>query len=53
MPVIGKKSAKVEKKIRVETKIVGRVGLPEPHDLFVLALVITVDYSRRKPLAYT
>ena len=26
------------KKIRVGTKIVGRVGLPEPHNFFVLAL---------------
>ena len=26
-----------QKKIRVGTKIVGRVGLPEPHNFFVLA----------------
>ena len=26
-----------EKKIRVGTKIVGRVGLPEPHNIFFLA----------------
>ena len=35
-----KKILQDEKKIRVGTKIVGRVGLPEPHNFFVLALYI-------------
>ena len=33
------------KKIRVVTKIVGRVGLPEPHNFFVLAISQTVKYT--------
>ena len=47
MQVFGKKSAKVGKKIRVGTKIVGRVGLPEPHNLFVLALLCFLTLLRR------
>ena len=39
------------KKIRVETIIVGRVGLPEPHNFFVLALVGLGRYSCH-PLRY-
>ena len=42
MPGLGKKNRrKLKKKIRVGTKIVGRVGLPEPHNFFVLALPAT------------
>ena len=36
-----------EKKIRVGTKIVGRVGLPEPNNFFVLALSIFQRVPRK------
>ena len=47
MPVFGEKSAKVEKKNRVGTKIVGRVGLPEPQHIFFWPNQRTLKVSRQ------
>ena len=39
---------RTKKKIRVGTKIVGRVGLPEPHIFFVLALFHGMDSMKEQ-----
>ena len=39
-----------DKKIRVGTKIIGRVGLPEPHNFFVLAKAFFKFFNRHSEL---